>query len=262
MYFRQPTVVVVLVLCVVVGGAMVVGLVFGRRLASRPDAQREPVGVVQGAMLGLIGLLLAFGLSMAVGRYEVRRGLLVDEANAIGTTYLRAQLLPEPVRTDTLTLLERYADDSIALADSVPDSAEFDAAVLDITVTQRLLWADAAAAVQADPDGTAPRLYIESLNETIDAHTSRVASLRNRVPNAVMMLQIITSAAALGILALYITMLGRSTVPSIFAGAVVVLILFISFDLDRPHRGLIQVPFGPLEDVRTGMDEPPAAPAL
>jgi hypothetical protein len=261
MYFRQPTLVVVLVLCVVVGGAMALGLVFGRRLANRPDAQREPVGVVQGAMLGLIGLLLAFGLSMAVGRYEVRRGLLVDEANAIGTTYLRAQLLPEPVRTDTLMLLERYADDSIALADSVPDSGEFDAAVLDIAATQRLLWADAAAAVRADPEGTAPRLYIESLNETIDAHTSRVASLRNRVPNAVMLLQIITSAAALGILALYITMLGRSTVPSVFAGAVVVLILFISFDLDRPHRGLIQVPFGPLEDVRAAMDEPPAAPA-
>jgi hypothetical protein len=259
MYFRQPTIVVALVLCVVVGGAMAIGVLVGRRLAARPDPQREPVGVVQGAMLGLIGLLLAFGLSMAVGRYEVRRGLLVDEANAIGTTYLRAQLLSEPARSDTLELLERYADDSIALADSVPGSDEFDAAVLDVGATQRLLWADAALAVQTDPTGTAPRLYVESLNEMFDATTSRVAALRNRVPNAVMLLQILTSGAALGILALYITMLGRSTVPSVFAGAVVILILFISFDLDRPHRGVIQIPFGPLEDVRASMDEPAAA---
>ena len=110
-----------------------------------------------------------------------------------------------------------------------------------------------------DPTGTAPRLYVETLNEMIDTHTSRVSSLRNRVPSTVVMLQVVGSAIALGVLSLYLTLLGRGIVTSLVAAVVVILILFISFDLDRPQRGLITVPYGPLVSVRESMDQPPAA---
>src|SRR6187399_3784210 len=96
------------VLVAVVGGCTVVGIVIGRRIGARPDANVEPVGVVQGTLLGLVGLLLAFGLTMAVGRYDARRALVVQEANDIGTTYLRAQLLPEPIRTQSMDALRDY----------------------------------------------------------------------------------------------------------------------------------------------------------
>ena len=76
-----------------------------------------------------------------------------------------------------------------------------------------------------------------------------------------MLLQVVGSAVAIGVLALYLTMLGRSIVSSLLASAVIVLILFVSFDLDRPQRGFITVPFGPLEDVRLLMDDAPAASA-
>ena len=180
------------------------------------------------------------------------------EANAIGTTYLRAQLLPEPVRGESLDLLRSYTDLAIELADAVPDTDEFDAAAAAIETLQQQLWQLAGDAMAADPQGSAPRLYVETLNDTIDRHTDRLASLRNRVPGTVMMIEVLGSAVALGVLALYLTMLGRGLTTSLLAAGVVVLILFVSFDLDRPQRGLINVPFQVLVDARASMDGEPA----
>ena len=203
MFIRVSSWALVVVLFVVVGGAVAVGFVVGRYIRSRPDPNRESVGVVQATLLGLVGLLLAFGLTMAVGRYEARRALVVQEANAIGTTFLRAQMLAEPTRSNSLALLERYADAAIDIADEVPDSDQFDDDLVEISEMQRGLWTLAGDAVRADPDGTAPRLYIETLNEMIDTHTSRVASLRNRVPSTVVLLQVVGSAdRARGVVAL------------------------------------------------------------
>ena len=93
----------------------------------------------------------------------------------------------------------------------------------------------------------------------IDSHTDRVTSLRNRVPSTVLILQVVGSAIAVGVLSLYLALLGRGLITSLVATAVVILILFISFDLDRPHRGLITVPDSALVAVRDSMDQPPAA---
>lgn len=253
------TTAVALVLVLLVGGATAVGVLLGERIRSRPEKNLEPVGVVQGTLLGLVGLLLAFGLSMAVGRYEARRALVVDEANDIGTTYLRAQLLAEPARTTSLELLRDYADTAVAIADRVPFDDGFDADVAHIEQLQNQLWAVAGDAVRDDPTGTAPRLYLETLNDTIDIHTERVASLKNRVPEPVMLLQLAAAALAAGVLALYLTVLGRSIASSLLVTMLLIVILFVSFDLDRPHRGFITVPAAALEQVRASMDEPPAA---
>jgi hypothetical protein len=259
MFFQLSTLILVLALILVVGGAVTAGAIIGRRLRSRPEGHRESVGVVQGTLLGLVGLLLAFGLTMAVGRYDARRSLVVEESNDIGTTFLRAQMLSEPSRTTSLELLQQYVDVAIDLADHVPDTDRFDEDVTRIAELHRQLWAAAGAAVLADPTGTAPRLYVESLNATIDTHTKRVTSLRNRVPNTVMVLQVVGSAVAVGVLALYLALLGRGLITSLAAATVVVLIVFISFDLDRPQRGFITVSSAPLIDVRASMHLPPAA---
>jgi hypothetical protein len=205
-------------------------------------------------------LLLAFGLTMAVGRYDNRRAVVVQESNDIGTTFLRAQMLPEPSRTRSLDLLERYADLAVDLANQVPDSDRFEEDIARISEVQRALWRAAGDAVRTDPEGTAPRLYVESLNAMIDSHTDRVTSLRNRVPGTVSVLQVASSAIAVGVLALYLALLGRGLVTSLVAAGVVILIVFISFDLDRPHRGLITVPDSPLVAAREAMNEPPADP--
>lgn len=261
MFLHQANAVVFVLLFLIISGSIVAGIALGRRLGERSDSNRESVGVVQGALLGLVGLLLAFGLTMAVSRYEGRRAVMVDEANAIGTTYLRAQLLAEPERSESLELLRVYTDAAIVMAEAVPSTDDHDRAVAAVEQLQDDLWALAGDAIAADPMGSAPRLYVESLNETIDAHGLRVASLRNRVPTSVQLLQVVGSAVALGVLAMYLSMFGRNLVTSLLAGAFVVLILLVSFDLDRPRRGFITVPATALTDLRASMEgEPAAAP--
>jgi hypothetical protein len=198
-------------------------------------------------------------MSMAVGRYEHRRQLVVDEANAIGTAHLRAQLLEEPFRSDSLALFEVYADNAVVFADQVPESPGSIRASAEMDATQRSLWGIAGDAVGSDPVGTAPRLYIDSLNEMFDDHTARQASLSNRVPATVSVLLVIASSVALGVLAAYLALLGRGVLSPLLAAAIVVLILFVSFDLDRPRRGFITVPDTPLVRVQIQVHQPPAA---
>ena len=201
----------------------------------------EPFGVLQGAMLGVVGLLLAFGLSLALSRYEDRRAANVTETNAISTTHLRAQTLPDPIRTRSLTLLVPYAEGALRLSSVQPESDAQAAVVAEEEVLQRRLWALADDALDAAPVASAPRLYVETLNEMFDAQTARVAGLNNRVPNTVLVLEILGAAVALGLLAAYLALVGRGTVGVVLAAVVVALLLFVTFDLDRPTRGLIQV---------------------
>ena len=259
MFFSLNTVGLIVVLILVVGGAAAIGVLLGERIRSHTERNDAPIGVVQGTLLGLVGLLLAFGLSMAVGRYENRRALVVEEANDIGTTYLRAQLLAEPARTASLDLLRDYADATIVLADQIPATAAFAAAAGSVEELQDQLWTSAGDAVRADPTGTAPRLYTEALNDTIDIHGYRVASLINRVPGPVMLLEVVAAAFAVGVLALYLTVIGRGIGSALLVTGILILILFISFDLDRPRRGFINVPTTALVQARASMAGPPAA---
>src|SRR3954453_7050429 len=128
------------VVAAIIFGATALGIWIGRKLAQRQTGFKEPLGVVQAALVGFVALLLAFGLSMAVDRYQSRRAAVVLEANAIGTTYLRAQTLAEPVRTDSLALLKQYGDARIALSESVPDSANFNEASKTSVEIQNRLW--------------------------------------------------------------------------------------------------------------------------
>jgi Zn-dependent protease with chaperone function len=98
MFFRLSSFELGLILFGIVLGSTLLGSFVGHRLRGHADTLREPFGVVQAALLGLVALILAFGLTMAVGRYDSRRAAVVADANAIGTTYLRAQTLREPMR--------------------------------------------------------------------------------------------------------------------------------------------------------------------
>jgi hypothetical protein len=242
-------------------GATSLGVLLGRWHRHRTETLREPFAVLQAALLGFVGLILAFGLALAVGRYESRRAAVVQEANAIGTTYLRAQLLAEPVRTRSLERLVRYTDTSIRLSNSVPESAAARRAAVDGQRLQRELWGLAGEAIAAAPNASAPRIYVETLNEMIDMQTVRVAGLSNRVPSPVLWLEVAGAALALGLLAFYLSLLGRGLFTVLSAAALVSLLLLVTFDLDRPTRGLIRVPSTALTELRASMILPPAAPA-
>jgi hypothetical protein len=95
----------------------------------------------------------------------------------------------------------------------------------------------------------------------IDQQSVRLAGLNNRVPNAVLWLELLGAAVALGLLGLYLSVLGRGLVPILAAAVVVSLLILVTFDLDRPTRGFIKVPATPLVNLKVTMSFPPAAPA-
>jgi hypothetical protein len=260
-FFSLSTWQLALLILAVVGGATVAGHSAGKYLRKHSSTLREPFGVLQGALFGVVGLILAFGLSLAVGRYEARRAATVAEANAIGTTYLRAQLIAEPARSPSLDLLRRYTTLAVNVSKEVPNSTRMKRTTAAEEVLQRQLWRLAGDAVAGAPTGTAPRVYVDSLNPMIDQQEVRLSSLNNRVPGAVLTLELIGAAAALGLLSMHISLLGRGIAPVLVAAGLVTLLLLVTFDLDRPTRGLIKVPDTPLEAVRASMALPPAASA-
>jgi hypothetical protein len=258
-FFRLSSLELGLIVFVIVLGATAIGLAAGRFARHHSEQLREPFGVLQGALLGLVGLVLAFGLALAVGRYEARRAAVVDDANAIGTTYLRAQTLREPMRTESLRRLVRYTDTSIRLSEAIPSSAESRRAIAAGNLLQRQLWRLAGETLARDPNASAPRLYVDTLNEMIDMQTVRVAALNNRVPGAVLAVEVIGAAAALALLAFYLSLHGRGLLTVVLASGLVALLLLVTFDLDRPTRGLIRVPDTALTSLRASMTLPPAA---
>ena len=260
LFFGLSTWVLALVLLAVIVGATLVGHILGRSTREHAEHVREPFAVIQAALIGFMGLVLAFGISLAVNRYEARRAAVVEEANAIGTAYLRAQTLEEPVRTESLALLQQFTDVSIELTRTVPGSPAEQQTVAASGQVERRLWALAGRALADAPVASAPRLYVESLNEAFDAQSTRVYGLLNRVPTPVLLLEVLGAAIALAALAVHLAALGRGVHTVLVAAVLVVLALLVTFDLDRPTRGMIRVPDGPLTQLRASMTEPTPGP--
>jgi hypothetical protein len=158
MFFHLSSFELGLIIFGIVLGTTLLGAFVVSRLRAHAETLREPFGVVQAALLGLVALILAFGLTMAVGRYDQRRAAVVEDANAIGTTYLRAQTLREPMRSLSLEALKRYTDVAILYSETVPGSEEGLQAIAEAERLQRTLWALAGEALAGSPTESAPRL--------------------------------------------------------------------------------------------------------
>ena len=250
-----------LLIFAVVGGAAALGIAAGRYLRRHSETHREPIGALQGALLGVVGLILAFGLTLAVGRYQDRRADVVTDANTIGTAYLRAQTIAEPQRGASLALLRRYNDLAIRVTYEIPGSPALRATTARQGEVQQRLWRLAGEAMNARPQDSAPRLYVDSLNAMIDQQGVRLAGLNNRVPNAVLWLELLGAAVAIAVLALYLSVIGRGLVSVFIAAILISLLVLVTFDLDRPTRGFITIPATPLLAEKATMRLPPAAPA-
>ena len=245
----------------VVGGASAVGVLAGRYLRTSSETYREPIGVLQGALLGVVGLILAFGLSLAVGRYQDRRADVVTDANTIGTAYLRAQTIAEPQRTRSLVLLRTYNDLAIRVTYEIPGSAALRETTVRQGQLQRGLWRLAGQSLNARPRDSAPRLYLDSLNDMIDHQTVRLSGLNNRVPDPVLWLELLGAAVALGLLALYLSVLGKGLDPHHRCGVIVSFSRVRHLRPRPPYEGSDPDP-GHSASRREGDDEPPpAAPA-
>ena len=141
---------------------------------------------LESAMLGLLALMLAFTFSMALSRFEARRDALLNEANSIGTTALRARLLPEPQRSETLKLLREYVQIRLDIVRRGTSLAELTPGIDRSNALQEALWQQAKAVASKDKAAVPTGLFIQSLNEMIDDQGKRLSALRNRIPNSVL----------------------------------------------------------------------------
>ena len=169
-----------------------------------------------------------------------RRDAVLNEANAIGTTALRARLLPEPHRADTLKLLTEYVQIRLDIVRTGASLAERMAVVDRSNALQEALWQQAKAMASKDKGLIPTGLFIESLNLMIDNQGKRLAALRSRVPNIVL-LALFAIAAVAGAFAGYASALDakRTRLPVYVMGVLISAVIFLILDLDRPSSGFI-----------------------
>ncbi len=195
---------------------------------------------LESAMLGLLALMLAFTFSMALSRFEARRDALLNEANSIGTTALRARLLPEPQRSETLKLLREYVQIRLDIVRRGTSLAELTPGIDRSNALQEALWQQAKAVASKDKAAVPTGLFIQSLNEMIDDQGKRLSALRNRIPNSVLF-TLFAIAAVAGAFAGYASGLDvqRTRVPVYVMGLLVSAVIYLIIDLDRPSAGFI-----------------------
>lgn len=227
----------------------------GYRRRRAEDEKEVPVGAIVGATLALLGFILAFTFGLSAARFDARRQIVVEEANAIGTTYLRAGLLPDDAATQIRKLLTEYVDARL----EVVQTGDIEQALRRTDELHRQLWHEAEAIGRKHPNSIVTGLFIQALNETIDLHSKRIlVGLQSRLPAAlwgVLYLVTLLTMAGVG----YQAGLSKSRRSM----AVVVLILTFSAimtliaDLDRPREGSLQVSQRAMVDLRTMMNNPP-----
>jgi len=228
-----------------------IGWQLGSRGGSRAGGN---VSTLESAMLGLLALIIGFTFAMALSRFEARRVAVLNEANAIGTTALRARLLPEPYRTDILKLLKEYVQIRVDIVQSDHSLAELRTIVDRSNVIQGALWQQAKAMVSKDNGMVPTGLFIQTLNEMIDDQEKRLAAFRNRVPNVVLV-GLFGIAAIAGGFAGYASGLDpkRNRMPVYIVGFLVSAVILLIFDLDRPSSGFITNDQQSMVDVATSI---------
>ena len=223
--------------------AMEIGYRIGLRRQVKATEAITQANAVLVSMLGLLALLLAFTFSAALQRYEDRSQTVVAEANAIGTTYLRARLLPLGMQDEMQALLREYLD--VRIQEGRVDSTQPDlheSLLHQAKLMEARLWSHAVKAAELDKSVVTSGLFIQSLNELIDTSTTRNAALNRQVPEIVLLLMFATIVLTTATLGYASGVAGhRVTLAAFVLVMLIALVVYLIIDLDRPRRGAIQV---------------------
>jgi hypothetical protein len=230
------------------------GIRLGHYRHDRSDQEKEaPVGAIVGAILGLLAFLLAFSFGLAASRFDARRQIVVDESNAIGTAYLRAGMLPAPQSEEIRKLLREYVAVRLAAA----QTGNVSEAMTRSDLLHKGLWSQASEVAAKDNHSIITGLFIQSLNEVIDLHATRVMiALRNRVPLLVWLTLYFIAVIAMAALGYQQGLSGsqRSLAGLALALAFSAVLLLIA-DLDRPQEGLLRVSQQAMIDLQNSFTE-------
>jgi hypothetical protein len=237
------------ILVVVMAAALVGGHYLARaKQRDKGAASDRGVGSIAGATLGLLALLLAFVVGFGVNVWNERRDLVVSEANAVATTYLRAGYLEEPFKSDSRALLSEYADQRVAALD--PDNLA--AAKARSEAIHVELWSIVEDLIGSGNKGPTDGLYISSLNEVIDLHTERVnIGLYVRIPPFLVLATLVIALLTLFLVGMQMGYTeNRSLIAPILLVLVLSAVVYVIVDIDRARTGLFQVPAQALLDLQ------------
>lgn len=228
------------------------GYRLGQYRRSRSNKEREaPVGVMVGTTLGLLAFLLAFTFGLAAARFDTKRQWLLDEANAIGTCFLRAEMLPGGGK-EVRSLLRTYVDVRLETArtgnlEGLRRSEEI----------QQQLWAHAVTVAASNPDPIVA-IFVQSLNEVIDLHAKRIeAALRSRIPGAIWLTLYAVSMLSFAGMGYHSGLTGTTRSLAILGVAIAFCsVIWLIADLDRPLEGTLEVNQQTMIDLQKSMAGP------
>jgi hypothetical protein len=251
-------------LLVLLFAASEAGLRLGRNAESKIDERtKTQISLIAGSVLGVLGLLLGFTLSMAVSRFETRKQLVLEEANAIGTSYLRTQLVPEPDRSYIADRLRDYVDLRLRHARagddvrSLRDAEALKTAREQVGHLQKAFWTRAVSWAQKDPNPVKAGLLLQSLNQVIDLDAARWMAFNNYVPETVVYMDVFVALLAATLVGYAIGLACRRHMFSVFMLSIAItVVIAVIIDLDRPRQGLITVTQQPMMDLQQQLTSP------
>jgi len=223
------------------------------RLGRATHEKEAAVGVMVGATLGLLAFLLAFTFGFAANLFQAKRDAVLEEANAIGTAYLRADLLPESHTADVRALFREYVDVRLAAAEIGVDKA--------LRRSEELhteLWEHAVASMRERPDSLAVGLFVQALNAVIDVHSKRVmVALRSRIPPTIWLALYTVAFLSLGTMGYQSGLGGTTRSFAVIAVAIAfTAVIGLIADLDRSQEGTLRVSQQSMIDLRNSIAVP------
>jgi len=225
---------------------MLVLLEVGRRIGLRrdpgdPQNAGAEIGVVDTAVFALLGLLIAFTFSGAASRWDTRRLLVIEEANAIGTAYLRLDVLPPDAQPALREKFRQYVDARLAAYRKLPDVSAAKEELARVAALQAEIWSEAVAACRREGSQPARLLILPALNAMIDITTSRTVAAKTHPPSIIYAVLIALMFAS-SLLAGHAMARGRRNwVHMVGLAAAMALALYVILDLEYPRMGLIRL---------------------
>jgi len=173
-------------------GCLELGYPFGNRsIAKAPELAHEGIGAIEAAVFALLGLLLGFSFAGATSRLDARRQLIVEEANAVGTAYLRLDLLPSANQPEIRQLFRRYLDARLSAYDQLPDPVAVAQELAQAAQVQQEIWSRTVTVTREDPSKESARLLLPAINEMIDVTTARTIALQTHLPGLIVGLLVV-----------------------------------------------------------------------
>jgi len=218
-----------------------IGQRFGNyRIRKSPDMKSGPVGSAVGAAFGLLAFMLAFTFQIAANRFDSRKELLLEEVTNIRTAYLRAGLIPEPIRSDTRKLLVEYADLRIELAN---DQTKLESILSRSQQILDIFWDYAETLAGQDRSSEVYALFTTSVNDLVDSFNQRVTmTLEYRIPSVILWVLFFIAFFSMFSLGYNIGISGKGSFTiNLLLAVIFAVVMFLILALDRPEKGLAKL---------------------